>query len=148
MIDLTPLYLAMAALQQNVNDIQTNINKTLAYLDDVNKDEDEEKETDDAADDEAEILLIHLGVTVYHCYTDQGMVSECWYTVDPANCNTDSDDGSGTQFEVSDIRAATDVKFSNDASAIRYAIYRGWLTEEGLTVRQTDIPEEVGDGHA
>ncbi len=88
-----------------------------------------------------EIFVEHLGVTVYHCYTGQDMVSNFFYTVDPANSSTDNDDGSGTQFDVSDIYGATDIRFADDETAIRYAIEAGWLTEEGLTVRQADVPE-------
>ena len=86
-----------------------------------------------------EELLSHQEVTVYYCYRPYQMVSAYWYSVDPANTNSEADDNSGTMFDITDLRHALGAtEADDDALLIRQAIELGWLTELGLT-----IPEEL-----
>jgi hypothetical protein len=84
-----------------------------------------------------EQFLQHAGVTVYHCYDDDGMVSTIWYTTVAANNNVDGGDEDG-QFCVEDIPSP----FHSDdhVQIINYAIDQGWLTEAGLYLPQELAP--------
>ncbi|MBE7473170.1 MAG: hypothetical protein DPW09_33345 [Anaerolineae bacterium] len=128
MIDILPLYQAMAALRQNIADMQANLGRLEVYVQDV------EKSLRAEDDDEPDLLYIVLasGLEIYHVLHDD-CISPNWYTVDPDNNDLDFDNGSGTQFDIRDIAsAAHPVQLEGHPALLNYAVQQGWLTEEGL----------------
>lgn len=92
-----------------------------------------------------ELFLEQEGVTVYHCYDDDGMVSTFWYTTDGTDCNIDAPLTDAAQFDVRDLPAvglAVDDPTTH-ASIIRHAIQAGLLI--GEPVIPSDPPPVVMD---
>ncbi|MBE7553136.1 MAG: hypothetical protein HS126_18845 [Anaerolineales bacterium] len=109
----------------------------------------------DDEDDPNKPFLEHQGVTVWTCVDDDDMEANFHYTTNLGNANTDNPEPyEDTQFDVRDIPLAEGMTPANTwtttkseygsissedtagreahAAIIRYAIDRGWLTQDGL----------------
>ncbi|MCQ3980733.1 MAG: hypothetical protein DPW09_45615, partial [Anaerolineae bacterium] len=139
----------MAALRQNISDMQQNLDKLATYV--------EQAEAVERAEDEDAPFVFHQGVTIWTCVDDDDMAAAFHYTTNLDNANIDYDEGDGTQFDVRDIPhppemtpAVTWKTTTSDygsitsedsggreahAALIRYAIEQGWLTQDGLKLR-------------
>ncbi|MBE7474285.1 MAG: hypothetical protein HS114_34580 [Anaerolineales bacterium] len=113
--------------------------------------------------DEDKPFLTHQEVEVWACCDDDDMLAAFHYSTDLGNCNIDNDEGDGTMFDVRDIPLAEGmtpaVKWTTTtgqhgsitsedtsgreahAAIIRHAIEQGWLTQDGLTIPEGDVPE-------
>jgi hypothetical protein len=90
-----------------------------------------------------ELFLEHEGVAVYHCYDDDNMVSTYWYTTEITDCNVDTPELEGFQFDVRELPHlgldANDPK--NHPAIIQNAIREGLITGEPAS--KTDPPPLV-----
>jgi hypothetical protein len=82
-----------------------------------------------------EMFLEHKGVKVWHCYKDD-VVSGCWFTTDPSDCDTEFDNGA--QFDAWDLIPKESLRNGWDRDvqrmAIEIAIETSALTQDGLTL--------------
>lgn len=79
-----------------------------------------------------EPFLEYEGVTVFHCYDDDNMVSLYWYTTDASDCNIDSPVTESIQFDVRDLpNLGLDIdNRQNHPAIIRSAIQNGLISGE------------------
>jgi hypothetical protein len=87
-----------------------------------------------------ELFLEYEGVTVFHCYDDDHMVSRYWYTTDASDCNIDSPVTERAQFDVRDL---PDLDLDTDNRQhhpviIRNAIQKGLISGEAAVEEITD----------
>lgn len=100
-----------------------------------------------------ELFLEFAGVTIYHCYEDEGPVSYYWYTTDPRDDNRVWGHPDSAQFDVRTLPdLGLDVKdFETHVAIIQHAIQAGLISGNR---DETDAPSpltvkiEVRDGIA
>src|SRR5687768_3059732 len=96
---------------------------------------------------EPELFLEYEGVTAFHCYDSDNMVSLYWYTTEACDCNIDSPVTESTQFDVRDLpNLDLDAEIQqNHTTIIRNAIQKGLISGAAAMegVADTDLDQEA-----
>jgi hypothetical protein len=100
---------------------------------------------------EPDLFLEHNGVAVYHCYDDDSIVSEYWYTTDITDSDTEYPNPETAQFDVRELpNQGLDANdWRNHKAIVHHAIAEGLVTgEPAITEPSLTVKVEVIGGMA